>query len=50
MGVNNDLIQFYDVVSFDTESLYYLPQPIVGALFVYPDSKLINNHFFKLGD
>jgi hypothetical protein len=50
LGANNDLIRFYDVVSFDQESLLYIPQPIVGALFVFPDSKHINNYFFEQGD
>lgn len=50
LGVNSELISFSEVVSLDAESIAYLPQPIVGAIFVYPDSKHINNYFFGLGE
>lgn len=50
LGINSEFVGFSEVVSLDKETLMYLPQPIVGAIFVYPDSKLINNYFFNAGE
>lgn len=50
LGINHSFARFYDIVSFDEESLLYIPPPIVAALFVFPDSKFINNYFFEKGD
>ena len=50
LGVQSDLVKFHDVYSFDQDGLAFVPQPIIGALFVYPDSKHINNYFFNEGD
>lgn len=47
LGVNNEIINFVDVLTFEKE---YLVPGSVGALFVYPDSKPINNYFFNKGD
>ena len=47
LGVNTEIVNFVDVLSFEKE---FLTPGALGVLFVYPDSKLINNYFFNLGD
>ena len=47
LGIESQIVHFIDILSFEKD---FLPEGSVGALFVFPDSKHINNYFFNLGD
>lgn len=43
-----EMLKFFDVVSLDKEDLNYIPQPVLAALFTFPDFRSIRDHCNEL--